>query len=200
MTDMRRQDTPGFITIVRHGEPDADRRQRVDWRGYERWWADYEERGLRDGQAPPPALLAQAEQAVHLFSSPAPRALETAQACAGGKPIEVDSVFVEAALPPPPFPGRMSARTWGVPARCAWWLGFARGKESRGQAERRAAQAADRLVEAARTGPVMLFAHGWFNRMLRPALKRRGYACVRDGGDVYWSWRRYEPKAAARGG
>jgi hypothetical protein len=30
--------------------------------------------------------------------------------------------------------------------------------------------------------------------MLRPALQRRGWVCVRDGGDWYWSWRRYELK------
>ena len=44
------------------------------------------------------------------------------------------------------------------------------------------------------SGGVALFAHGWFNRMLRPELKRQGWTCVRDGGDGYWSWRRYELK------
>jgi len=39
---------------------------------------------------------------------------------------------------------------------------------------------------------VALFAHGWFNRMLRPALQAQDWRCVVDGGDDYWSWRRYE--------
>ena len=32
----------------------------------------------------------------------------------------------------------------------------------------------------------------WFNRVLRPKLRGAGWVCVRDGGDTYWSWRRYE--------
>ena len=131
---------------------------------------------------------------VNGFVNPPIGAIETAEAACEGREFDINSVFVEAPLPPPPFPGRLPARTWGVFARCSWWMGLARGKESRPQAERRAEQAADILVEAAQHGPVVLFAHGWFNRMLRPALKRRGYACVRDGGDVYWAWRRYEMK------
>ena len=169
------------IIIARHGEPDADRRERLDWRGYERWWAGYDEAGLRAG-------------ATRLYASTLPRAIETAQAAAPERELILDSMFVEAPLPPPQIPGRFTARTWGVFARCSWWLGHSRGRETRGQAERRAEQAADQLIEASREGTVALFAHGWFNRMLRPALARRGWRCVRDGGDWYWSWRAYTLK------
>ena len=186
--------TPGSITIARHGEPDADRTVRIDWRGYEAWWAAYDSAGLRPGQSAPEALVEQAAQAAHLFSSPLPRAHETAKAAAPERALIIDPVFVEAALPPPRIPGRFTPRTWGVYARCCWWLGMARGRETRAEAEARAERAAAIIAEAAQTGPVVLFAHGWFNRMLRPALKRRGYACKRDGGDFYWSWRRYEAK------
>jgi hypothetical protein len=41
---------------------------------------------------------------------------------------------------------------------------------------------------------VVLAAHGWFNRMLRPHIKRRGWVCVHNGGDKYWSYRIYEKK------
>lgn len=186
---------PGSIVIARHGEPDADRRERVDWRGYETWWEGYDRAGLKPGQSAPQALIEQTELSSTLYASTLPRAIETGQACAGGRDLIIDPVFVEAALPPPPFPGRFEARTWGVLARCSWWLGFARGMESRGVAERRASQAADKLITAAQDGPVSLFAHGWFNRMLRPELQKRGWVCVRDGGDTYWSWRRYEMKS-----
>ncbi|MEO1040438.1 MAG: histidine phosphatase family protein [Pseudomonadota bacterium] len=187
--------TPGSITIARHGEPDADRTIRMDWRGYERWWAAYDEAGLKPGQNAPEDLVEQADGAVTVFSSTLPRARETAQSAAPERVLEIEAVFVEAALPPPPIPGRFKSRTWGVFARCCWWLGMARGRETRQEAEARAERAADRIVEAAANGPVILFAHGWFNRMLRPALKRRGYACVRDGGDWYWSWRRFEHRS-----
>ncbi|MGJ3231256.1 MAG: histidine phosphatase family protein [Oceanicaulis sp.] len=189
---------PGQIVIARHGEPDADRYERMGWRGYERWWAAYDEAGLKAGQAAPDSLVAEARQARTLFASTLPRAIETAQACCGGREIALDSMFVEAPLPPPVMPGRFTARTWGVIARCSWWMGHARGRESRPQAERRAQTAVEALIEASSHGPVILFAHGWFNRMMRPQLKRRGWACVRDGGDWYWSWRRYEFKNTSR--
>lgn len=185
---------PGSIIIARHGEPDADRRAVMDWRGYEHWWADYDLAGLKPGQSAPDGLCGQAANARSIFASTLPRAIETAEACAGGREVTQNSVFVEAPLPPPPMPGRFSARTWGVYARCSWWLGMARGKETRQQAEIRAEEAVAILIEAAQHGDVALFAHGWFNRMMRPVLKRHGYVCVRDGGDDYWSWRKYELK------
>lgn len=194
MTDAPSSSAPGQIVIARHGEPAADRYERVTWRGYERWWDAYDEAGLRAGQSAPEALISETRQAQSIFASTLRRAIETAEACAGGREIALDSQFVEAPLPPPQMPGRFQARTWGAFARCSWWLGHARGRETRPQAERRADAAAQALIEAAQAGPVSLFAHGWFNRMLRPALARRGWVCVRDGGDTYWAWRRYELK------
>jgi len=193
MTELdRERATPGAITIARHGEPNLDRRVSLDWRGYEAWWARYDEAGLKPGQEAPPGLREQAAAAQARFSSTLPRAIETALAASGDQTFTRDPMFVEAPLPPPPIPGRFSPRTWGGIARCSWWLGWSRGRESRSEAEARAARAAVFLTQAAQDGPVILFAHGWFNRMLRPALKAHGYACRRDGGDHYWSWRRYE--------
>lgn len=198
MTDSDLSLAPGQIVIARHGEPDANRYERMDWRGYERWWAAYDEAGLKPGQTAPEPLVAQAAQARTLFASTLPRAIETARAACPGREPTIDPTFVEAALPPPVMPGRFTARTWGVYARCSWWLGNARGQEPRSEAERRAERAADLLVQATAAGPVALFAHGWFNRMLRPQLRRRGWTCVHDGGDWYWSWRRYELKNPGR--
>ena len=87
--------------------------------------------------------------------------------------LVIDPVFVEAELPPPALPGKFMAKTWGVFARCSWWMGHARGRESRPEAEARAGAAVDRLIEAAAAGPVVLCAHGWFNRMMRPHLRSR---------------------------
>jgi broad specificity phosphatase PhoE len=183
---------PGSITIARHGQPDADRTVRIDWEGYEHWWKGYDAAGLFPGQTPAPELIEAAKEARVVFSSTLPRAIETARAAAPGRDLVIDPDFVEAPLPPPQMIGTLKPGTWGVYARIFWWLGFSRGLETRREAELRAERAADKLVIAAEAGNVVLCAHGWFNRMLRPALKRRGWKCVRDGGDTYWSSRRYE--------
>lgn len=184
---------PGTIVIARHGEPSADRTVKIDWRGYEEWWTQYDLNGLKADQTPPPELVEAAREADVIFASTLERARETARAVAGGKDIVFDSIFVEAPLPPPPLWGKRTPRTWGVWARIAWWLGRANGLETRQQAELRAKAAAATLTARALRGEnVVLLAHGWFNRMMRPALIHAGWKCVRDGKDDYWSFRKYE--------
>ena len=186
---------PGWIVIGRHGRPKADRTQRMDWRAYDKWWAQYEKDGLAAGQTPPAALIDIAKHADSVFSSTRARAIETAQAVVHDKKIMADPVFVEAPLPAPPVPGKRAPPAWGVWARVAWWLGRAAGQETRGQAELRAEAAVATLTARALRGEnVMLFAHGWFNRMMRPVLKRAGWVCVEDGKDDYWSFRKYEKR------
>lgn len=183
----------GSIVIARHGEPDADRTVKITWREYVDWWAAYDRSRLRDGHAPPAKLVEYGVGADVVFASTLPRAIHTAESVAPGKSIITDPVFVEAPLPPPPLPGRRSPRAWGVLARVAWWFGRAAGQESRRQAEQRAEAAAATLTSRALRGEnVLLCAHGWFNRMMRPVLRAQGWRCVEDGGDSYWSYRRYE--------
>ena len=188
-----RRSAIGSIVIARHGQPDADRSVLLNWREYADWWSAYDRTGLKAGQSPPAALLAHARNAQVIFASTLPRAIRTAEAAAQGKAVLTDAVFVEAPLPPPPIPGKRTPRAWGVWARTAWWFGRAAGQETRRQAEQRAEAAAATLAARALRGEnVLLCAHGWFNRMLRPVLYRQGWRCVADGGDSYWSHRVYE--------
>jgi broad specificity phosphatase PhoE len=64
--------------------------------------------------------------------------------------------------------------------------------ESKAEAKVRAEAAVATLTAQALRGQnVLLCAHGWFNRMMRPVLKRQGWREVEDHGDEYWSYRRY---------
>ena len=127
-----------------------------------------------------------------IFASTLRRAIETAEAVAGGKTISTDAVFIEAPLPPPPVLGRRTPRAWGVWARVFWWFGRHAGQETRQEAEQRAeAAVATVTARALRGDNVLVCAHGWFNRMMRPVLRAQGWKCVEDHGDGYWSYRRY---------
>lgn len=195
------------IVLARHGRPALDRSVKVDWRGYKTWWSAYDEGGLAVGEQPPAELLAVARDAHAVLASPLTRSLQTARAVAEGREVVADPVFLEAPLPPPPIPGlRLKPGQWGVVARIAWWLGFSGGMESRREAELRAEAAVNRVLVDLAGEPedqrvVLVCAHGWFNRMMRPVLRRRGWVCVRDGRDHYWSYRRYEldPNAVPKG-
>ncbi len=182
----------GWIAIGRHGKPALSRAVRLSRHQYRDWWRMYDAGGLADGQSPPDALRRIADEADVVLSSTLRRAVETASAVAGGKPITQEALFIEAALPPPPLPGRYNPGAWGVAARAAWWLGLSGDEESRSAAEARAKMAALDLIARAEKGEnVLLLAHGWFNRMIRPPLVQRGWRCTSDGGDRYWSHRVY---------
>jgi broad specificity phosphatase PhoE len=191
-TTTARGDGPGWIVIVRHGKPEGDRKVRVTWREYIDWWQGYDEAGLVPGQTPPEGLVALAREADVIFASTLRRAFETAGAVAQGKEVTRDPVFIEAPLPPPPIWGRRKPRRWGVYARVAWYFGLSGGRETRKESEQRAEAAAATLAAHALRGQnVVVCAHGWFNRMMRPVLLSWGWKCIHDGGDKYWSYRKY---------
>jgi broad specificity phosphatase PhoE len=183
----------GTIVITRHGMPHVDRGVRIDHRGYRDWWANYDLSGLHPDEKPPEKLLRLAEASDVIYASTLQRAIHTAQMVAGGREIITDPVFVEAPLPPPPIWGHRSPGAWGVWARAAWMLGRHEDGESREEAEVRAQAAVSTLTAQALRGQnVLLCAHGWFNRMMRPILRKQGWREVEDCGDSYWSYRRYE--------
>jgi broad specificity phosphatase PhoE len=187
---------PGAVILARHGEPDLSRKVRLTAEGYRRWWGAYEEKGLRQGQTPPAGLVTAARAAGAVIASTRPRSMETAQAVCAGRAFARDPLFVEAPLPPPPFPSwiRLSPRLWGFIARVWWWyFDHHDGQETRGQAEARAAQAAALVADLAREGQdVLVVAHGFFNTMVGEALKRQGWRCTEDQGFRYWRARRFE--------
>lgn len=187
---------PGAVILARHGEPDLSRKILLNAEGYRTWWGLYETKGLRQGQSAPKDLEVVASAAGAIIASTRPRSMETALAVCNGKAFARDPMFIEAPLPPPPFPAwiRLSPRIWGFLSRFWWWFFNHHGhEESRAQAEDRAAQAARLVADLAREGQdVLVVAHGFFNTMIGVALKRDGWRCTQDQGFKYWRARRFE--------
>ena len=186
---------PGVITLARHGEPALSRKVRLNAPEYGEWWGRYEEGGLKAGQTPPSALVELARGADTIIASTRRRSIETAQAVVGERAFATDPTFIEAPLPPPPWPLwlRMSPKRLGFFARFWWWFFDNHGgQETRKEAEARAGQAADLLIEIAGGGQdVLVLAHGFFNWMVADALKQRGWAKIVDEGHAYWSIKRF---------
>jgi broad specificity phosphatase PhoE len=186
---------PGVITLARHGEPALSRKVRLNAPEYGEWWGRYEEGGLKAGQTPPATLVEIARSADAIIASTRRRSIETAQAVVGERAFATDPTFMEAPLPPPPWPlwVRMSPKRLGFFARFWWWFFDNHGgQETRKEAEARAGQAADLLIELAASGQdVLVLAHGFFNWMIADALKARGWAKIVDEGHAYWSIKRF---------
>jgi broad specificity phosphatase PhoE len=187
---------PGAIVLARHGEPDIHRKVMLTSRGYRDYWSRYEQLGIRPGQTPPATLVDQTARAGVIVSSVRNRSIESALALAAGREFARTPLFVEAPLPPPNWPAfiRMSPKIWGFIARVWWWFfNHHEGQETRRQAEARADEAAEMIVDLAASGQdVVVLAHGFFNFMVGRALRRRGWRLTANQGWKYWSARRYE--------
>lgn len=182
------------IVLGRHGKSVLSRRVTLNWREYRTWWARYDSVGLADGQVPPKAVKDIAGSADVVMCSTLRRAQETARMAAGREPDFSMSLLIEAPLPSPPLgPIKLHPTVWGTLARICWWLGYSDGQESAYAARLRASSAASMLEEHANGGKlVYVAAHGWFNRMIRVELKRRGWRCTENQGDLHWRFRRFE--------
>ena len=185
----------GRIVTARHGRPALPRDQKMSAGDYGRWWALYEETGLYPDERPSSELAEIARTSDIVLSSTRPRAIETARRAVGDdREIPADPLFVEMPLPAPPTPFlRLTPATWGAVSRTFWFLGYSGGQESHWAAWRRADEAADRLIETAESGDVLLCAHGYFNWMVDRVIRKRGWRRTHNGGNHYWTWRTYEP-------
>ena len=185
---------PGSITLTRHGEPALSRKVMLTAQEYRDFWARYEVGGLLPGQTAPPMLAGFIEKADVIVSSTRLRAIESAAVVAGGRPVLREPLLIEAPLPPPNWPWRMSPRLWGFASRSLWWfLNQHHGEENRAQAEARADLAAGKLVDLAANGQnVVVLAHGFFNILIGRALVKRGWRMSLREGYKYWSTRRFE--------
>ncbi|MEQ3745093.1 MAG: histidine phosphatase family protein [Henriciella sp.] len=185
----------GPIIVSRHGRPALNRSAgpKLTWQEYRDWWERYEIGSLAEDQTAPDNLKAAVADVDLVLSSARARAIETAQWATDGREPESHAVFNEAPLPPPRLKNRKYLpKMWNILARAAWMRGHCLDGESVTEARARAIEAADHLHIAAEGKTVYLAAHGWFNRMLRRPLRKKGWVCVRDGGDKYWSYRVYE--------
>lgn len=182
------------IIIARHGKPALSRKVQLTWREYRDWWKQYDIGGLAEKQKIPKKLKKLAEEADVVISSSLLRAKESAELASGREADFVYDELIEAALPPPHLgPLKFRPKTWGTWSRIVWYWGWPDDMESHGDARTRANKMCDVLTDHAKGGKtVYVSAHGWFNRMLKGSLMKRGWKCVSQNGDLHWSHRRFE--------
>jgi len=182
------------IIIARHGKPALSRKVKLNWLEYREWWKDYDVGGLSLEQKIPKNLKNWTEKADVVIASSLPRAIESAQLASGRKPDFIYEELIEAALPSPNLgPIKIRPKSWGTWSRIAWYFGWSDGMETHHAARIRANSMSDILADHAKGGKVVyVSAHGWFNRMLKGSLKKRGWRCTSQNGDLHWSHRSFE--------
>ena len=183
-----------IIIIARHGKPALSRKVKLTWREYRLWWKDYDAGGILPNQNIPKRLKNWTLKADIVISSSLRRAIESAQMASGRDPDFTYDELVEAALPPPHLgPLKIRPKSWGTWSRIAWYFGWSDGMETHRAARVRANDMCDVLAGHAKDGKIIyVSAHGWFNRMLKGSLMKRGWKCMSQNGDLHWSHRRFE--------
>lgn len=178
-----------LITLVRHGQPDIQRRRWISRRAFASFIDAYERAGLAAHSKPPKDVVAAAEGLTHVFCSDRPRSLDSARAIAPHASLLSDPLFMEAQLKSPFVPiVRMPASGWGTLARLAWHAGDTKGIETWADCKRRALRARDRLIGAAETdGRAMLVAHGYINLMIGIRLLQKGWRRHGKHKVEYWN-------------
>jgi len=176
------------IILMRHGKPSFTGYSRVTSLEMNEWISQYD---LSDtgSDMPPQSCKALASSALHIISSPLPRALSSLKAL-GREPDLIDEVFREADLPLFGMPAfKLSPIVWASLFRVMWLCGISRNVESLGIAKQRAVQAADILVMSAKVsnGPVLLMGHGVMNRLIAKELISLGWKACRRQGSGYWN-------------
>ena len=182
------------IIIARHGKPALSRKVQLTWREYRDWWKLYDEGGLAENQKISKRLKPWAEKADVVISSSLLRARESAELASGREPDFIYDELVEAPLPSPHLgPLKFRPKTWGTWSRIVWYWGWPDGMESHRAARIRANKMCDVLADHAKGGKIVYVSgHGWFNRMLKGSLMKRGWKCKSQNGDLHWSHRRFE--------
>ena len=177
------------IILVRHGQPDIALSPRTSHQGFAGYIVEYEAAGLDPKSLPPLELADLMAKLQSVFTSGRPRAHQSAAALAPHARLVADPLFAEAPLAAPCIPFlKMSAPKWAVVSRILWHAGFHPEIENYRKTRKRAAQAADILMEEVRDGgTTALVAHGYFNAILGRVLRQRGF--VREGSHRarYWN-------------
>lgn len=164
------------IILVRHGRPDHRNPRWCTPREMKDWVARYNAAKVVVDEAPS-GVRQLAASADLVVCSSLSRCEQSRSELIQTHPHTSDSIFAEAHLPYPdwPFP-RLPARLWRLLFRAAWFLGFARHTESIRVSDRRAEQAAERLITLAEQhGTVLLMGHGIMNILIARHLRRRGW-------------------------
>lgn len=174
------------IILMRHGKPLLPRMGWIAPADIAHWIEHYN-RSEVTTEDMPNVSVDLATSAACVVASTAPRALSSVAAL-GHTPSVTDAMFCEAALPHAPwrFP-RLPPAVGAAFFRLLWFFGYSHGSDSFRATQARAKAAAEKLVDLAKSGSVLLVGHGIMNRLIAKELLTLGWLGPRKHENRYWS-------------
>ena len=186
------------IVLMRHGEPDIDKRLRLNALEFGAWVEKYNAAGVDTASQPPQAAIEKAQQCAFTVCSHLPRSVESAKTLGIGRSGLSDPMFREMDMPHAAwrFP-KLSVLAWATIFRLAWVFGYSAGVESFQSAKERARRCAAHLARLACThGTVLFVGHGSLNWFIAKYLKSMGWLCAEKPPRKYWEFSVFHIQAA----
>jgi broad specificity phosphatase PhoE len=175
------------IILVRHARPTYDTSSKVRGTELRKATAAYDASGIEAAVS----ALPTPHRPVVLVTSDLRRSVESAKAFFPRLEVSMtDALYREAGLPSqfPLLSRRLRLRfsSFVVAMRVLWILGLKSDVETFRQARQRAEQAADKLIELASPATcVILVGHGFLNRLIGRALRKKGWHVMNGQGDGF---------------
>ncbi|NOZ61287.1 MAG: phosphoglycerate mutase family protein [Calditrichaeota bacterium] len=181
------------IVLLRHGRPDVHYPEKMKANEMRKIIDAYNAAGLSEKETPPENAVAAAKTCKIVVCSDLQRSLDSARAL-GLNPGLVDPLFRELDLPYPNSPFfSLSPFVWSILFRVIWFFGYSANSESYREARKRAASAAQKLIEIAKENEsAILIGHGFLNRFISKEFLSRGWQGPRYSGKNFWSLGVYE--------
>ena len=174
------------IILMRHGKPLLPGTGWIAPAEMGRWIESYNRSEIA-AESIPAISLDLASSASCVAASTLPRALLSVQAL-GQMPSVTDAVFCEATLPFATWRRpRLPPAMWAAFFRLAWFFGYSRGSDSFRATQARSKMAAEKLVDLAKAGSVLLVGHGIMNRLIAKELVAMGWSGPQKHKNHYWS-------------
>jgi len=178
------------IILIRHGKSAWRKRGWLTPAQFAQWVAAYAAHGISVADPIPERTLQKIKQANIVITSSLPRALCSVQRLLPACLVEENELFREVDTPIPFLHLhflRLPVQLWLIFARLCWFLGYARGVESRQQAIIRAEKARDLLIPyAEKYGTVAVVGHGWFHRLVGKELEKSGWKRTVSRRTAHW--------------
>lgn len=179
------------ITLIRHGKSTWDDNRRVNYQGFKNWINQYDEHGIFEEKKPYPFVtLKKIESAAIILSSDLKRSIDSATVLKPGFNGPSLQIFREIEFPGVPEMVeriKLHPSTWAVILRVSWFAGYSKECESYKEANQRAGQAAELLIEyAEQYSSVVLVGHGFFNFLVAKRLQQKEWIGPSNSSFKHW--------------
>jgi len=177
------------IILIRHGQPMIKKRGWYSYSGALNYIYAYDTVGVYDFDKPP--VNFNSTDVVEIYSSPLPRAYDTAQKIFGDSEIIIkNSMFIEFQREIIPLPLiRLPIKGWTTLSRFFWVLGLHSSEVPSFKSERLRAKYDAQFLEMAAgdNKKVILVGHGFLNKYIVKYLKKNDWDQSYNGGSDYLS-------------